>query len=275
MTPVRLALIGYGKWGRNYVRAARASGEASVVKIVLSGDSPNLADARATGIETAVAIKGLDDVDAYVYAGHPAQAVILCEAVLACGKPVLAEKPAGLSLADAERIMAAERASKTFALVGHLHLFAEGFVRLRKDAANIPLRGSSCFGGDGPVRDYSALWDYGPHAVSTALALLGPSARLVDPQEARSEGFGGFRLRSDRGFLDCLASNTGQGRFGAVYAIKGSSPRYDAYLPQEQPLTTQVRAFANAVRAGGTDDWRFGAHWAVDVARVLSAVDSR
>jgi hypothetical protein len=43
---------------------------------------------------------------------------------------------------------------------------------------------------------------------------------------------------------------------------------------REQPLTRMVRQFAKAVANGGTDDYRFGAQWAVDVAKVLEAVQS-
>jgi hypothetical protein len=46
-----------------------------------------------------------------------------------------------------------------------------------------------------------------------------------------------------------------------------------ALPPWQPPLTRALEAFAHAVQAGGTDDYRFGAHWAVQVADVLERAE--
>jgi predicted dehydrogenase len=244
--PARLALVGFGKWGRNYVRAARESGEAEVVQIILRAESRNLADAEATGIPT----KAAAEIDAYVYTGHPSSAALFCEVALAAGRPILCEKPAGLSLEDARRIARAEEYHRHggLVLVGHQHLFAEGFEMLREMGPHPWAEARFA----GPVaRDYSFVWDYGPHAVSALLALGVPTEGGVDGQR----WYVAIQDAKEARVLAPLG-----GRFIA----------YDAYASSaEPPLTRQVRAFARAVRAGGTDDYRFGARWAVDVARVL------
>ena len=225
---IRLGLIGCGHWGRNYIKAAEDAGAS--IRVFQRGEI-------------------IGDVDAVCIATHPKDSPALCETVLASGLPVLCEKPAGLSMADAERIQRAEAASTAFVLVGHQHLFAEGFEEMRASGAP---DAAAFFTGPTSRNDYSALWDYGPHAVSCLLA-------LNDPPNSHNWAVGISPLKR------------------ATVIASGETCRYiyDGYAPAEPPLTRQVRAFAKAVRANGTDDYRFGAKWAVDVARVLETANKQ
>lgn len=247
MNKVRLALIGFGRWGRNYVKAAEDSGEAEVAVVINNGD----------GLTEA-----MHKCDAYVYAGHPRDAVWACDVALDLGRPILCEKPAGLSLAAAESIAAAESASKAFVLVGHQHLFADGYEALRSQGR--PKYVESFFFGPVVRPDYSATWDYGPHAVA---CLLGLDA---DPTtHPMSWWHAGHHCEAEKMAYVFTADDD--------WRVNQRCNRsfYNGYAPQEPPLTRQVRAFARAVKAGGTDDYRFGAKWAVDVARVLEAAEAR
>lgn len=224
MTRLRLALVGAGKWGRNYLHAADDSGEATVAHII-GRDEP--------------IPRG---VDAVVVATPPSVSPVRCIEALSMGLPVMVEKPACLSVADALRIKLHAASKRRVVLVNHQHLFAEGFERIKAigDAEHAAARFT------GPVvRDYPATWDYGAHAVACVLALNAQRRRVVvgvsSTKAARVEA---------HGFV------------------------YDGYEPQEPPLTRAVRAFALAVKSGGTDDYRFGAHWAVDVARVLETIET-
>lgn len=296
MTPVRLAVFGFGRWGRNYVRAARESGEAVVSHVVTSTplhhEHPStegrtredvLRDqAAAEGALTVFGRSGLqmaiEDCDAVVFAAHPLGAAGFAEQVLAAGKPVLVEKPAGLSIAAAERIAVAEAASKTFTLVGHQHLFAEAYEHIR-EVAEEPGSVTATWSGFSPRHNFPPLWDYGSHAAAVVLGIIGPlwnteitRSHYGDNEARRHE----IQLKNSR----CL----GQVK---IYSYPGIEKiarldvmindvlfRYDGYAPVEPPLTRQIRVFARAVRAGGTDDWRFGGRWAVDVAKVLEAAAS-
>lgn len=221
---IRLALVGAGKWGQNYIRAALDSGVAEVTDLVGRAD-------RITR-----------DVDAVVIATPPWAHLERCAEALALGLPVLVEKPATLSLVDAQGLEALEAVSDAFVLVGHQHLFAEGYEALRAQGTPQTAYAEFC----GPVRrDYPEEWDYGAHAVACLLGLgMVPGARnaqwSIGIQNAR------------------------------VARVTADGLTYDAYESRvEPPLTSQVRAFANAVKSGGTDDYRFGARWAVDVANCL------
>lgn len=256
MTPIRLALVGFGKWGRNYVKAAEDSGEAVVIAVAVRNES----DTTRRDILLHGVPQRTDRPDAVVFAGHPSHATMACEQALAAGFPILCEKPAGLSLADAERIAAAEAKSKAFVLVGHQHLFAEGFEALRQ--VDDGMRRTIVKSVGPAVRDYSPQWDYGPHAVAMALALGESSMFCLAGKVGTMRGARGWTMFGRSEEKQCSAW---------LGSDDGASISYDAYAPAEPALTRQVRAFARAVRAGGTDDYRFGAKWAIDVARILEA----
>jgi hypothetical protein len=223
MMSLRFGLIGCGKWGRNYIRTAEELGHS--IKVIGRGEA-------------------MEGVDAIVIATHPSASPGLAVEAIHAGYPVLVEKPAGLSVEEAERIASAARLARyePLVLIGHQHLFAEGYEALR--CQGVPSFAVATFCG--PVeRDYSATWDYGAHAVAALLGLGVAPGCAFAPWFAGTWPHKSARVRAD----------------GLVY---------DAYQSSaEPPLTSQLRAFCEAVRQGGTDDYRFGAHWAVDVASVL------
>ncbi len=277
MNPVRLALVGFGRWGRNYIRAARDSGEAEVTVVVTSPEYVKTGDVALGGAHCVEHLGHalMPGVDAVVFAGNPAHAPIVAESVLRHGLPILIEKPAGLSILDAERIARFEQGSGTFALIGHQHLFAAGYEDFLElvcgDHEDVPI---ATWCGDGPIRDFPPLWDYGPHAVACIIRMIGPLRGnvCVTPIDTAE---GSFRFSVGDGFGvrgGVMVSNRWTEKIATVEVmVGGARVSYDAFASQaEPPLTRQVRAFAQAVRAGGTDDGRFGARWAVDVAKVLT-----
>ena len=70
---LRLGLVGFGKWGRNYVQAALAAGNAQVTSVLLPEDSPTSELARASGFFVTSDADALD-VDAVIVATHPTRA---------------------------------------------------------------------------------------------------------------------------------------------------------------------------------------------------------
>jgi hypothetical protein len=221
---MKLGLIGAGKWGRNYIRTAEELGHG--VKVIGRGEA-------------------MEGVDAIIIATHPSASPGLAVEAIHAGYPVLVEKPAGLSLADAEQIASAERLSRyePLVLVGHQHLFAEGYEALR--AMGEPDQATAFFTGP-TTHDYSPTWDYGAHAVACLL------------------GIGCLDRNWKAGLDDCRRAFVTSWHDGVAFM-------YDGHAQAEPPLTRQLRAFTDAVRRGGSSDYRFGAHWAVDVARVLEA----
>lgn len=157
-----------GVWGRDATKAAALAG-----------------DLGTTGYDDYAAL--LADVDAVAFAVPPkVQATMALEAA-AVGKHLLLDKPVADSLDDA-RALADEAADEGIASVvfftgrfaeENRTFFAEveakggwkgGWCRMLAalDAPGNPYRDSAW------RRDRGALWDIGPHALSTLTAMLGP-----------------------------------------------------------------------------------------------------
>ncbi len=285
---LRLGLVGFGKWGRNYVRAALAAGNAQVCEVVLPEGSMRAEEARGQGLQVR---HGIDDlaVDAVVVAAHPSTAPDLCEQLLRRGIPVMVEKPAALSVDAAQRIVAAAQRSKPVCLVAHQHLFATAYEHIR---SHVQVDGDTRIitraGGPGPYRDYPPLWDYGPHDAAMIWGLVGTDPLHIAMQQR--VGTAGSHLWLNMQFAGgasaaCEIWNDGapKSRYFQVQTAAGDWIYDDVdpqgrlqfqgrYLdiPYEPPLTRALRCFADAVICGGTDDDRFGAHWALRVADWLS-----
>ncbi len=264
---VRLGLVGYGRWGRNYVRAAQDAGNAEVVRLVLRPGSAAWSDASARRLAPVASIEDLDGVDAIIVATPPSEAPALVERILRAGIPVMVEKPGALCVDDARRVATAARKARVPFLVAHQHLFADHMELAREQGAIGPLFAS--WGGPGPERGYSALWDYGPHAVSSILAI-----RRRPPDSVQVIGSGGsytvkmwFGETIDR----AIVSNEWPSKHArlSVQTRHGLRLLYDGFAPAEPCLTRAVRAFARAVEEWNLNDWRFGGRWAQDVAEQI------
>lgn len=286
---LRLGLVGFGKWGRNYVPAAFAAGNALVTSVLLPEGSPTAELARGSGLFVTSHLDALD-VDAVIVAAHPSEAPDFCERFIQRGIPVMVEKPAGLDLVAAQRILdAANGVCVATVLIAHQHLFATAYeyIRAQTQTENLT-RLATRAGGNGPHRDYPALWDYGPHDVAMIFGLTGSDPiRINSKQETGSMGSHVFLdLAFEEGTqASCEIWNDRlpKARFLSVRTSDmewiyddldplGRLICQDRYLelPYEPPLTRALRHFVDAVKAGGTDDYRFGADWAVRVAKWLS-----
>lgn len=282
---IRLGLIGCGRWGRNYVQAAHEAGNCAVthvagatwphgVEAVASTDWRRLQNAR---------------VDAFIVATPPSTHAEICTELLALGRPVMVEKPMALGVLDAVAIADAAIASGAPLLVNHQHLFAPAYEELRERSSGWSSRVVvSAAGGRGPVRDYSALWDYGAHDVAMFLGLTRTrrSARVFADRRG-----GNFRVtlgtKDESGFLRVW--NDAEPKARTLTVMRGSeSLTYDDLDPlgaklrhdgrpipvaPDKPLTRAVRAFAD-VCAGKPRDWRFDPFFGVDVTRILSQAEA-
>lgn len=105
--------------------------------------------------------------------------------------PVLATKP----LLGAEDIMACGRGDGIF-MVDYVHLHSglmgklESYIDSKKQAGVRVSEFEAQFYGDGPVRGFSPLFDYGPHALSALFELLSTCMFDVRKVELTSSGPG-------------------------------------------------------------------------------------
>jgi predicted dehydrogenase len=280
---IRLALIGCGRWGKNYFGASIQSGECKVTRVAGANNGwPNDLPAREWR-------KLLDaPVDAFVIATPPDSHEEIALELLSRGRPVMIEKPIALSVEATCRITAAAVRAKVPLLVNHIHLFAPAYEALRervRDWTSPAVIGAG--GGPGPVRDYSALWDYGPHDVAMFLGLA--QSKPVSHVNADRVG-GEYRISLRAGDATGLIRVWNDAEKMRILSVLGPRDQLVTYddadpassklmfdgvpipVADERPLTRAVGAFARAVRTGQTD-WRFDPILAVEVTKVLALAD--
>jgi len=182
MTTLKVAILGTGAWGINYVRALATT---PGVELAMVADPDPRAHERVRGISPATecvadADRVLADpaIDAVVIASPaPSHAQLAC-AALDAGKHVLVEKPFALNVVDATRIAETAQRTSRIVTVGHLMVHHPAVVQLRAlirsgalgelhyvyaTRANLGRRRT----------DENVLWSFGSHDLSMLEFLLG------------------------------------------------------------------------------------------------------
>ena len=182
---MRFGVLGTGHWART-VHAAALAGHPTAELVGVWGRDPVKAeevgaDFDVPGFSDLAAL--LDQVDAVAIAVPPSVQVGLAEQAAAAGKHLLLEKPIGLSLDEADRVVAAVRSAGVASVVFFTFRFQAGTSTWLSQAARTRLAGGagswlSALAGS-PFdsawrREHGALWDIGPHALSLLLPTLGP-----------------------------------------------------------------------------------------------------
>ncbi|MDP3703261.1 MAG: Gfo/Idh/MocA family oxidoreductase [Candidatus Omnitrophota bacterium] len=183
--PLRIGLIGAGRWGRVYLRTLRSL-TPRMRLAHLGARHPE----RAGPLPARVVVHQdwrrviRADCDAVIIATPAHTHAAMLQACLEARKPCIVEKPLCLDVATAERLDRRVRSSGVPVLVNHTHLFSPAYRRLKQALASgrEHTRVMVSEGMDlGPFRrETSALWDWGPHDVSLCLDLLKTTPVQVD-----------------------------------------------------------------------------------------------
>ena len=200
MTPMRVAAVGVGTWGRVLADAARRSNEL-VVRACTSRSAEGRADfARTYGcrdLPSFEAVLADPEIEGVVistpHSVHAAQVVAAAQA----GKHVFVEKPFTLTVADARRATEACRAAGVVLAVGHqrrrqpAHRALRGLVEAGALGRVAQIEGNfSADGGfvlvkpgrwraDRAETPGGAMTNLGIHHVDTFQYLLGPIVRVM------------------------------------------------------------------------------------------------
>jgi len=131
-TPIRVAVIGVGAFGRNHVRVYREleAAHPELVKLVAFVEKDAITrDATAARLN----LPAYSSVEELLVSPHRPQAASICvptihhasvaEVLLQNGVDVLIEKPFANNLADADRVLALARANNRILQIGHLERF--------------------------------------------------------------------------------------------------------------------------------------------------------
>ena len=136
--PVRVGVVGWGRFGRLHALTLNRLAEAALVAIVARREE-SLAAAREelpdvpgwTDLQQAIEASG---ADAWIVACSTASHVEVTQALLAAGKTVLLEKPIADSLPAAESLASLVKEDSSNLMIGHILLFNSEFCALREEA---------------------------------------------------------------------------------------------------------------------------------------------
>ncbi|APH71360.1 Gfo/Idh/MocA family protein [Aquibium oceanicum] len=184
----RIAVLGCGYWGSNHIRTLKK------LDALYAVSDANRARAEGFAAEEdclAIAPEDVlqrDDVDAIVMALPPQFHAAFAIRAVEAGKDVLVEKPIALTVADAERAVAAARQHGRIFMVGHVLRFHPAFEKLKAlidngELGEVKYIHSHRLGLGKFHTENDALWDLAPHDLSMILAITGQP-----PVEVRGEG---------------------------------------------------------------------------------------
>jgi predicted dehydrogenase len=192
--PVRVGLVGAGPWAR-FVHAPMLAAGPETELVGIHARSPERARDLAAqhGVEVCASFDDLLAVcDAVACCVAPEAQVHYAVRAAEAGKALLLEKPLGLDLAAAQRVVDAVTANDVVNVVVLTNRFAEPVREFLAAARDFDADGgramfvSSAF-VEGPFsqspwrQSYGALLDVGPHVLDLVDAALGP---IVDVQRA-------------------------------------------------------------------------------------------
>lgn len=180
INPVRIAVIGCGYWGMNYVRVFSELLDSRVVA-VCDQRSERLQELgwRLPGVYLTTRgeeIVALPDVDAVVVCTEATTHHSVTRPLLMAGKHVLVEKPLTTTVAEAEDLIAVAESQSAILMVGHTFIFNAGIRKVKEynqlgqgRVYYVYARRTNL----GPIRrDVNALWDLAPHDIAIFNYLL-------------------------------------------------------------------------------------------------------
>lgn len=138
-TPVKIGVIGLGRFGRLHALTLAGLMEAELVALVSRRQESIDAVAKElpgvpnwTDLSRAIAESG---AEAWVVAATTASHVSIAKTLLSAGKKVLLEKPISDDLAEARSLAPLVQSDSSNLMLGHIVLFNSEFQQLREEAA--------------------------------------------------------------------------------------------------------------------------------------------
>lgn len=185
---VRVALVGCGHWGPNYIRILQFMDDVEVAWVC--DRSPEALQKiqrqypRLHTITDFSEVLGNPKVDGVIIATPATTHFDLVKEVLGAGKHVLVEKPLALKVEEAQELVSLSEASKRTLMVGHTFLYNPA-IRKMKECVEKGMLGKIYYLQSARTHlgliknDVSAVWDLAPHDVSIFSYLLGQGPKRV------------------------------------------------------------------------------------------------
>jgi predicted dehydrogenase len=282
----KLGLVGFGKWGENYIASSVMSRQAEISMICrrdLKKFSTDIAHNHyITDSFDDLLNAGLDGI---ILASGPDSHIEFAHKCIDRRIPFMVEKPLGLNYPQCIDLIDRASSKGTPFHINHVHLYAPAYLKLRETVRSwksrnlhIMSRGMSF----GPFREYDAFSDYAPHDVSMILGLFDEPdwVNLVGPEIEQTPNDLGeiYRLAMyspwmGDGFLNSTSwlGNGAESKYRSFIAIDMNNGDYANYFysnskpildvngqhqlfDDTQPLVCSLRAFCDLI--GGKTDWR-------------------
>jgi predicted dehydrogenase len=287
---VRVGLIGTGHWATTVHGRGVVNHQGAELVGVWGRNADRARDAaHVLGTRAYAHLDDLvGDVDALTFAVPPdVQASIAADAAQA-GKHVLLEKPIATSTPEARKLQATVEQGGVASIVFFTRRFVaelEGWLEqlqhrggwecARVEMASAIFVEGSPFGHSPWRRDKGALWDVGPHALSTLIPLLGPVESVVAGAGVRDQVHVVLRHAGGRSSTASLSLTVPPPAVGNALYVYGEQGREEAPTGHFDTATAYQRALdalieqSERVKPGHPCDVHFGAQ----VVEVLAAAE--
>jgi predicted dehydrogenase len=182
---MKFAIVGIGKFGKHYIKNLQEiKGSELIACCSRTPESYNaLAPELSKNLIWTDKFENLlkIDVDTIIIATHPDSHFEYAKAALSAGKHVICEKPCMFSKKQLVEIDYLTSDSGKHFFTNYINLYNSEFNAMRSSVISNRFTAINLINvGNGPVRDYSSLWDYGSHEVALACHLnYETSGRLV------------------------------------------------------------------------------------------------
>ena len=183
---IRLALIGAGAWGGNFINTINLRDDIELTSIFtqkrdirsiyqIKNKCKVFNDWKALILE-----KNFEGV---IIATPASTHIEIMELCILLNIPIIVEKPITTFLKKAYHIYDLAKVRNSIVLVDHIHLYNPAFQSLRKyfyNKSKIKFI-ESISGSFGPFRqDINALWDWGPHDIAMCIDLIGKDPTFIE-----------------------------------------------------------------------------------------------
>jgi len=194
----RIAVIGYGMWGRNWARVLHELGALAMI-CDPSPAAQRLAQAQFFGVpvyNSHLAALDKATLDGVVLATPSASHAPLADLFLSFGLDVMVEKPMTMSAKEAEVLVELARIRGRILMTGHIMLYHPAYVEMKRqiqagtigEVTGIHTWRLNPPRAHRPVGE-TVLWSYGPHDLSMVYDLVPPSDVIMMPEIRRPIGW--------------------------------------------------------------------------------------
>ncbi|MCA0201063.1 MAG: Gfo/Idh/MocA family oxidoreductase [Proteobacteria bacterium] len=264
--PLKLALIGAGAMGANYVKAVQTLTDVKIAAVVDKDVQRANQVGAVISARAAASLAYAGEIDAALVVVPSADHRAVAEPLLARGIPCLVEKPFALNEEDCRALMTAAEKSGVVLQVGHVERFNAGiqaFLALKPAPADMrTLTARRMNSGSARVTDIDVVLDLMVHDLDVVMALKGLPVTDIRAMGTKDHAVATLTF-SDGATAHLTASRIIEGRTrdltvemkdGAVYSvdfIQRGLTRDGASLPvagDANNLGRQMMSFAHAIR---------------------------